>query len=240
MKRLKFDKKVLAAAMVAGLAFCGSAQATAIGATAIYDLNVTAAAYGPGLFGKVTLTQQLNHVDVLVDLTTGYAFANTGSGPAFAFNLDTALAGATLSLLAPSADFVVGTTGSINPWGTFSNTIAWKAGAPTGMSGSTVNPIDEMTFSVNFTGIDLDQFLLSGPILVGGGPNGQHPNPNTGGFSFIADIGLLSTQATGVAGATGEEGGGTVDQNDVPEPGTTALFGLGLMGAAWARRRRKV
>lgn len=233
MKMLKFDKKVLVAAMVAGLAFCGSAQATPI--TAIYDLNNTDAGYGPGLFGKVTLTQQLNQVDVLVKLTSGFAFANSGGRPAFAFNLDSAVAGATLSTPLPTADFFVGGTGQVNPWGTFSNTIAWKTTAPNGLSGSTLlNPIDEMSFSVNFAGIDLDQFLLSGPIINNGG------NSNGGGFRFIADIGNIRTKDTGVAGATGEEGGGTVDQNDVPEPGTTALFGLGLMGAAWARRRRKV
>lgn len=236
MKEFKLNKKVLTAAIVAGLAFCGPAHASVI-----YDLNFTHAGYGPGPFGKVTLTQQTDQVDVLVDLTDGFGFANTGSGPAFAFNLSSTFAGATVSLLTPSADFSVGNSGSVNPWGTFSNTIVWKKGAPTGLSGSNPVPIDPMSFSVSASGINVASFLASGQIMVGGG-KGAHLDTNTGGYTFIADIGKIDGQVSGVAGATGQEtdgGGGGGDQADVPEPGTIALFGLGLMGAALSRRRRE-
>lgn len=236
MKLLNIGKEAIALAMLAGATFFGSAHAAPINSTAVYAIDFTAAGYGPGVFGTVTLTQQQDAVDVMVALTPGFAFANTGGRPAFAFNLDSGVAGATVSLVAPSVYFQAGSSGAVNPWGTFSNTIDWLNSAGGGLSESNPNPIASLSFSVLFTGIDLTDFVPSGPIMVGGGPNGPRPNPNTGGFSFIADIGNLETGVTGFAGAT--EGGGGDDGTPVPEPGIIGLLGVGLISAAWARRRR--
>lgn len=68
-------------AAAAALAF-GAAQA----ADATYDLTQSVA-FGNGLYGTVSLTQDGADVDVQVDLVSGFQFVKTGNHDTFTFNI---------------------------------------------------------------------------------------------------------------------------------------------------------
>jgi hypothetical protein len=69
------------AAVAAALSF-GAAQA----ADATFDLTQSVA-FGNGLYGTVSLTQDGADVDVLVDLVSGFQFVKTGNHDSFTFNI---------------------------------------------------------------------------------------------------------------------------------------------------------
>lgn len=232
------NKFALSMLLATGLA-CGAASAAPIpvGTSYTYKLSTTSNLPGSTTLASITLTQtSAFRVDVRMALANNYYFAGTGNSdsPTFAFNLLDAFSQANVGY--SGSDFTVMYNGPYNltPNGMFTNGFRL---ASTGTSAKVGTPLD---FSVSLqSGISLDAFALSGAR------NGGQP----GGFAFAAHIGNQNglTGSIGFVGLTPTnidtpivsspiEGG----SNDVPEPASVALMGLGLAGLASLRKRRQV
>jgi hypothetical protein len=228
-------RKFLLGAML--LAGCMSAAvATAIPPNGThYIFNLTNADASSGLvngpWGTVTLTQKADEVDVSVALSAGYLFANTGNDAvtdkhhAFVFNLGPTFKTAAVALTSLTKIFQVGAGASFpqTPWGTFTQGIDFKVGAARGTSGLVSGPIE---FTVKATNLSVNDFVSNG--------TGTGTTQAAVGNLFSADIGNAATKLTGNVATPGK----APHIPHVPEPGTIALFGLGLLGACLARRRR--
>lgn len=224
----------------------GSAVAAIIPAPITFTLSVSSnpttgvPVFSGSNFGSVKLTQVgATEVDFTVTLAAGYAFANTGSNPtnAFAFNLGSGFAIALTNPLLtpgtpangnkpavpPSPVYAIGAgpdSTQTGGFGSFSNGIQFTNEAEGGLSGSYTAPI---TFKVTkASGVSYSDF----------------ENKNAAGYLFTADVGFLSTGATGNVGSGKDRVTPDGDPSSVPEPKTIALFGLGLLGFAITRRSK--
>jgi hypothetical protein len=177
-------------------------------------------------FGAVTLTQNGSSVDVDVTLTNGNGFTDTGAGEALLLNLH----GITTITLGsgPTSGFTLdsASAGSYGNGATGNFNFAIDCtGCSSGGSGILTGPLD---FSIN--NVTIADFQA-----------------NNNGFYFASDIcagtstttkkGVEVTQCSGTPGKTGNVVAD--DPTPVPEPLTLSLFGVGLVGAAAMRRRKK-
>lgn len=210
-----------------------------------FDLTSTSGLPTNVTLATVTLTQiSTSEVDVSVVLATGGYFVKSGVGEAFDFNLKS-IYGTSATTVA-FLDSYGSTNFTINPYAAPGNTSNSYNLTPDGVftnsisligNGSSTQTAGPLNFKVTTTlagGIGFDAFALpSGPKL---NPNGSPSNGQPGGYEFGADIFY--------AGSTGsiaylDDGSGGSTGGRVPEPGSLALMGLGIVGLASLRKRNE-
>ena len=181
-------------------------------ASTIFDLTGDHCTGGCGTapFGSITLSQNGSSVDVTVHLISPNMFVKTGSVDFQAFKFN-----ATGVVV---GDITVDQTVA-------GETLAAQTGAFNG------NGTGTFAFGIACTtcgGGASDKFGNDIVFHVANATVADLIAPNSSGNVFVADI-IGSTGNTGPVYAT----------TPVPEPGTAALFGLGLVGLAVAGRRQR-
>lgn len=207
---------------VSGIAWAGPTTGTA------YLNIISSSGIGSESQGTVTLTQiSPQQVDVRVSLTSGVKIINTSNGHAhtpFAFNLSSSVSNdVSLKILPISNDSPASFYGPTSfsslfpdsPYGSFNFAILYKGG-----NGGGKGNAGDLDFSVlDPNGISLTDFM-----------------PNTAGYYFAADVLGTGGQTGAVASDDPKLSGAPAD---VPEPGSLAILGTGLIGLGLVARRKR-
>lgn len=188
------------------------------------------------------MTQGVDRIAVDVALADGFLFANTGVGPAFAFNLGAGYADATIGLSAGTATyFFAGTASAYNltSYGSFADALQFKSGVGSGLSAGIGIPL---AFSISKAGISLDDFTTS-TARSNGAPaklksSGGQAGGQAGGYAFAIDLGYALTGKTGGVGQQGLQHDTRTPRTPVPEPASLALLGLDPGGLPVLGRKR--
>ena len=187
-------------------------------ASTVYEFNSTAVgAFGDGPYGTVTLTQNVDDVDVTVLLRDDLNFVNTGnenSHTIFSFNSD--LIGLAVTDISfdgiNNLNYELVSPGGNSPFGEFDYAIFCSGNeCENGAPGQSADPL-------SFTVLNASVADLVGLSTVG--------NPDA---YFAADVICISGDCTGATGGIGV----------VPVPASVWLFGSGLIGLVGVARRRQ-
>src|SRR5262245_24442466 len=192
-------------------------------ADVVYNLTLTAvAAFGAGPYGTVTLHDNGTGIDLTVALRADMNFVNTG-GPhsVFSFNATGVSTGDISNIkfdgVAPLLNtFTVVSPGANQPFGTTFSIAVDCTGAAC-QNGAPGQSADPLTFTVANAEYSDFGFFAAGTTAY-----------------FAADVICIAGACNGSTGAVGAGGPTTV-----PEPGTLALFSLGLLGIGLAVRIRR-
>lgn len=202
--------------VLAVLALVGISTPQAKAATISYSLNIDGCTgtCGTGPFGTVTLTDTAaNTVNVKVTLAPNVAWVGTGAGDALGFNLSgAAITGANISFV--TSNFSFPGQLSYSTFGTFGYSIKCDNCGP-GASNTNPGPLE---FNITRSGLTTASFIA-----------------NSDGYFFAADV-IGTNGKTGNVGANGDS---RIRINEVPEPMTLSLMGLGIFGLGLAKRLKK-
>jgi hypothetical protein len=224
---------VLGAVLALGIAGAANAGPTYI---FNYSVNSTAAGAADTNIGTITLSQiDATTVQIALDLASGWGLINSGSKTPFAFNLSDGFeSGLTISAWltpgplsgnpsvgdAPNGDFSLSTGGvdaanpdfPNSPFPDFRAGIEYSGGngSSNGWFGTGGSGGDLIFQLKRVGGLSTDNFIKSGE------------------YYFSADVSNGSN--------TGAQA--WAKRETVPEPMTLTLFGAGVAGAAYMRRRR--
>lgn len=237
--------KLVGTALAVGLML--TSPVSPLAAPVVYSFTTTqVGAFGAGPYGTVTLNDTGADIDVVVALRADMNFVNTG-GPhsIFSFNALGVLAGDVNSILfngAANSNVTVVAPGENAPFGTGFTLMldcTVNAGCQNGAPGQMFDPL-----SFTIQGAEYADFGFMAPgttaffaadVICTQSSTLQGCQGATGAIGVTGSSGTT----TGSSGGTGTSGGTSSSGTQVPEPSSTALVGLGLLGAAFGLRARR-
>jgi PEP-CTERM motif len=174
---------------------------------------------GPGvIYGTVTKTLVGTDISVALVLNDGLVLIGNG----LAFNSSVTLTAGQISDISPSNYGPLNTSGTVMD-GFTTGKAKFQYSMPFAGGGGLSDPSASSTLSFTINGLFTTVETID--------------QPNGKGYEWAAEVGLPNCGHP--AGCTGFIANGASVVTPTPEPGTIALFGMGLLGAGVVIRRRR-